>query len=119
MVQTAFQDGVLIEEPNWQMVVLILKGGGEYRGTGLVEVVWKAVAAIINIRFTFSTTYRNSLHGFWEVRGFGTATLKIKLFQQVTAMRLHTTFLDMHKAYYAFDRSRSLKVLEGHGMGPI
>ena len=46
------------------MVVLILKGGGDYRGIGLVEVMWKAVAVILNHRFTTSITYHGSLHGF-------------------------------------------------------
>ena len=36
LVQTAFWDGVLAEEETWQTVVLILKGGGDYRGIGLV-----------------------------------------------------------------------------------
>ena len=53
------------------MVVLILKGGGDYRGIDLVEMVWKAVAVILNRRFTASITYHNSLHGFRAVRGTG------------------------------------------------
>ena len=39
LVQTAFWDGVLAEESTWQAVVLISKGGGDYRGIGLMEVV--------------------------------------------------------------------------------
>ena len=38
MTQTAFRDGKLAEEAAWQMVVLIPKGKGEFRGIGLVEV---------------------------------------------------------------------------------
>ena len=45
-------------------MVLILKVGGGYRGIGLVEVMWKAVALIIIRRFTASITYHDSLHGF-------------------------------------------------------
>ena len=56
MVYTAFMDGVLAEEATWQAVVLIQKGGSKYRGIGLVEVVWKAVAVILNRRFTASIT---------------------------------------------------------------
>ena len=48
MVQTAFWDSVLAEEVTWQAVVIILKGGEDYRGIGLVEVVCKAVAEILN-----------------------------------------------------------------------
>ena len=46
IIQTAFRDGELAEEVTWQAVVLIPKGKGDYRGIGLVEVMWKVVAAI-------------------------------------------------------------------------
>ena len=36
LVQTAFRDGDLAEEATWQVVVLIPKGKGDYRGIGLV-----------------------------------------------------------------------------------
>ena len=45
-------------------MVLIPKGGGGYRGIGLVEVVQKLVAAILNRRLTASITYHNFLHEF-------------------------------------------------------
>ena len=56
LVQTAFQDGVLAEDATWQAVFLIPKGEKDYRVIGLVEVVWKVVAAIINRPFTSSIT---------------------------------------------------------------
>ena len=120
LLQTAFQDGVLAEEATWQAVVLILEGGGDYHGIGLVEVVWKAVAKILNFRFTASINYHNSLHGFRAGRSTGTATLEVKLIHQVSAMMeavIHTIFLDLHKAYDALDRSRYLDTLEGYGVG--
>ena len=43
LVQTAFREGILAEEATWQAVVLIPKGGKDYRGIGLVEVMWKVV----------------------------------------------------------------------------
>ena len=52
LIQTAFQDGELAEETTWQAVVLIPKGKGDYRGIGLVEVMWKVVAVILNCRLT-------------------------------------------------------------------
>ena len=64
LVQLELRDGVLVEEAAWQALVLILKGGGDYRGIGLVEGILKAVAAIFNRHFTASITYHNSLHGF-------------------------------------------------------
>ena len=49
MLHTAFRDGVLVEEATWQAVVLILKGGVDYRGKGLVKVICNAVAVILKI----------------------------------------------------------------------
>ena len=39
LIQKAFWDRVLEDEETWQAVVLIPKGGGEYRSIVLVEVV--------------------------------------------------------------------------------
>ena len=47
-----------------QTVVLILKGVDHYYVIGLVEVVGKAVAVILNGRFTVSITYHDSIHRF-------------------------------------------------------
>ena len=108
IIQMAFQDGELEEEVTWQAVVLIPKGKGEYRGIGLVEVMWKVVAVILNCRLTSSITFHDVLHGFRAGRGTGTATLEAKLLQQLAAMReevLYVIFLDLTKAYDALDRS--------------
>ena len=61
LVQTAFWEGELAEETTWQAVVLIPKGKGDYRGIGLVEVMWKVVSVILNLRFTSSITYHDAL----------------------------------------------------------
>ena len=102
-------------------MVLILKGGKEYRVIGLVEVMWKVVAAILHRRLTTAITYHDALHGFRAGRSTGTATLEAKLLQQLADMReevLYVIFLDLTKAYDALDRSRSLEILEGYGVGP-
>ena len=87
LIQTAFREGDLAEETTWQAVVLISKGKKDYRDIGLVEVMWKLVAVILNRRFTSSITYHDALHGFRAGRGTGTATLEAKLLQQLAAMR--------------------------------
>ena len=121
LVQTAFREGQLAEETKWKAVVLISKGGKDYHGIGLVEVMWKVVAANIYRRLTSSITYHDSQHGFWAGRGRGTATLESNMLQQIAALReevLYVIFLDLQKAYGALDRSRCLEILEGYGMGP-
>ena len=70
----------------WQTVVLILKGKGDYCGIGLVELMWKVVAEILNQRLTASINFHDFLHGFWADRSTGTATLKAKLIQQLAAL---------------------------------
>ena len=87
LIQTEFREGDLAEEDTWQAVVLIPKGKKDYRGIGLVEVMWKVVAEILNRRLTAYITYHDFLHGFWVGRGTGTATLEAKLLHQVAALR--------------------------------
>ena len=87
LVQTAFRDGDRAEEETWQAVFLIPKGKKDYRGIGLVEVMWKVVAAILNRRFTASITYHDALNGFRAGRGTGTATLEAKLLHQLADLR--------------------------------
>ena len=121
LVQTAFREGDLAEESTWQAVVLIPKGKGDSRGIGLVEVMWKVVAVILNRRFTSSITFHDVLHGFRAGRGTGTATLEAKLIQQLSSIReevLYVIFLDPTKAYDPLDRSRCLEILEDYDVVP-
>ena len=64
LVHTDFGEGRLAEENTWQAVVLIPKGKREYCGIGLVEVMWKVVAVILNHRLTASITFHEFFHGF-------------------------------------------------------
>ena len=86
-----------------------------------MEVMWKVVTAILNLRFTASITYHVVLHGFRAGCGTGIAILEDKLLQQLAALReevLYVIFLDLHKAYDDLDRSWCLEILEGYGVGP-
>ena len=87
LVQTAYRDGDLVEEANWQAVVLIPKWKKDYRRISLVEVIWKLVAAILNRRFTSSINYHDGLHGFRAGCDTGTTTLEAKLLQQLAELR--------------------------------
>ena len=121
LIQTEFREGELAKEATWKAAVLIPKGKQEYWGIGLVEVMWKVVAVILNLRLTASITYHDFLHRFWAGHGTGTDTFEAKLLQQLEALReevLYVIFLDLHKAYDALDKSRCLEILEGYDMGP-
>ena len=121
MVKTAFRERFLAEEVTFQAVFLIPKEGGDYCGIGHIEVVGKAVAVILNSRFTASITYHDSLCGFQASCGTGTATLEVRLLQQVTTMReavLHAIFLDLKNSYDALDRSSCLDIMEVYGVSP-
>ena len=70
------------------MVVLIPKGGDkDFRGIGIVEVLWKATTGIINQQLIAEITYHDSLNGFRTVHGTGNVILKDKLLHQLIAMR--------------------------------
>ena len=66
---------------------MIPKREKDYRGIGIVEVMWKVVAAILNRRLAASITYHDFLHGFRVGFGTGNATLEAKLLQQLAALR--------------------------------
>ena len=79
-----------------------------------MEVMWKSVEAILNLRLIASITFYNLLHRFWAGRGTGTATLEDKLLQQLASLReevLYVIFLYLHKEYDALDRSGSLEIM--------
>ena len=50
IIQTYFWYGRLLTECMWQMVVLIPKGNGGFRGNGILKVLWKALLRVINRR---------------------------------------------------------------------
>ena len=104
LVQKYFRDGTLPTKCMWNMVVLLPKGGGEYRGVGLIEVLQKTVPVVINRHIEANITYHGVLHRFWEGRGAGTASLEAKLIQQLTEIReevLYGVFLELWKVYDA------------------
>ena len=95
----------MAKECTWQTVVLIPKRKGGFWGIGLVEILWKAVASLLNRRLTAEIFYHNAIHGFWE--GQGIVSLEANFFQNLTSMRetaLFEFFLDLQKAYDALDR---------------
>ena len=74
LIQNNFKDGVVPEEVAWSTMILFMKGRGEYWGIGLVEVVWKVCATVVNFRLKMSVMLHDTLHGFRSGRGTGTST---------------------------------------------
>ena len=50
MVQLEFETGELATEFTWDTIVLLLKGGGEYRGIGLLEDLFHPKTDIFSTR---------------------------------------------------------------------
>ena len=82
-----FRDGRLAEDSMWQAVITKSKGGGEYCGINLVEVVCKVMAFILNCRLINSISFHNVLHSFGVSRITRTASLESKLLHKLMAMR--------------------------------
>ena len=80
----------------WQAVVLIPKGKGKYQGICLVEVIWKVLAAILNLRITASITYHNLIHGLQACRVTGTATLEAELLHQLAGLEVGVHVCDLY-----------------------
>ncbi len=104
----------------WSIVVLIPKGGGDYRGIGLLEPIWKCIKQVIDHQLD-AIELHGSLHGCCSKRGTGTAIIGVKLAQQLSYLELkpfYGVFLDLWKAFNAMDREQSIMLLEGYGAGP-
>ena len=64
----------------WVVMVLILKGGGEYWGIGLLEPIWKVMERVMDLRLE-KIKLHDSLHGCLAGRGTGTGIIEAKLAQ--------------------------------------
>ena len=70
----------------WTTMVIITKVAGDYKGTGLVEVIWKVLELIKNNRLWLSIILHDALHGFRQGRGAGTATMEENMSQQLAVI---------------------------------
>ena len=86
LVQLTFRDGTPPEELAWTTIVLIPKGKEKFWGIGLVKVVWKVCATVVNCRLRQEVVLHDDLHRFIGGRGKDTATLEAKLSQQITGL---------------------------------
>jgi hypothetical protein len=47
LVQTVWDEGKIPTQLGWVVTVLIPKGGGDYRGIGLLKPIWKVIERVI------------------------------------------------------------------------
>ena len=71
----------------WNMVVLIPKGNGGFRGIGIVEVLWKVLLGMVNCQIRVEVQFYDALHGFMAGLGTGTTSLEAELLQQLMVIR--------------------------------
>ena len=94
---------------------------GEYRGVGLVGVIWKLTTSIISKRLAGVINMHDDIQGFREGRGVGAAIVEANLAQKLEAIKrtpLFHIFLDPQKSYGAIDRGMRPEILKGYGIGP-
>jgi hypothetical protein len=105
---------------SWMIVVLLPKGGGNFRGIGLLDPFWKVVEKVMVCRLG-SIEFHPCLHGGLPKRGAGMATIEAKLAQQLAWIEqepLYQVFIDLRKAYDHLDWERCLAIMTRYGVGP-
>jgi hypothetical protein len=120
IIQAIWMQGKILQQLTWVIVVLLPKGGGDYRGIGLLEPLWKVVECIMDWQLN-ALPLHEVLHGCRNGRGTGTAILEAKLVQQFAHLEqepFYGVFLNLKKAFDAMDRERCLLILEGYFAGP-
>ena len=121
LIQHAFEHGALPKQAYVSILVLIPKANNmEFRGIGLLEVIWKLISSIIDSRLRKGIDFQPEIHGFRQGYGTGTAILSNKLYIQqacVSGESLKQIYLDLSKAYDTLNREKTLAILKSYGVG--
>jgi hypothetical protein len=118
LIQAIWEQGSVPKQMRWEIIVLLSKGNGDYRGIGLLDPFWKVVEKIMVARFA-SIKFHDTLHGGLSKRGTGTATIEAKLHQSLAWRDQCQIYIDLKKAYDALDREQKLNILgRPYGVGP-
>ena len=99
--------------------MLSTEGGSDFRGIVIVEVMWKKVSGIMNLRLTLAIYFHYTIHSFFPSQGTGTASLESNLLQKRITMIeeiQYDNYLYLHKSYGDLDRYTCLETMSGYGM---
>ena len=58
------------------VIILLPKGGDDYRGIGLLDPIWKVLEVVMDNRLKI-LDYHDCLHGFLAGQGTGTGTTEL------------------------------------------
>jgi hypothetical protein len=108
LVQAVWDERKIPIQLGWVVTVLIPKGGGDYRGIGLLEPIWKIIERVIDKRLE-AIALHDSLYGCRNGRGSGSAVIEAKLSQQLAHIEqtpFYGVFIDLKKGFDAMDRER-------------
>jgi hypothetical protein len=120
MIQTIWDRGEILMQMSWMVILLLPKGGGNFRGIGLLSPCWKVVEKIMVPRMG-AINFHPCLHGGMPKREMGTAMTEAKLAQQLAWVEqepLFQVFVDLCKAYDHLNRTKCLEIMIGYGVGP-
>ena len=77
LIQVVREEGGIPTQLGWVVTVLIPTGGGDYRGIGLLEPIWKVIERVIDKRLEVIALH-SSLHGCCNGWGTGTTVIEAK-----------------------------------------
>jgi hypothetical protein len=112
--------GTIPQQMCWVITVLIPKGGGKYRGIGLLEPIWKVLKKVMDLRLE-AIMLHDSLHVCLALQGTGTRIIEAKLAQQLAHLEqkpFFGVFINLRKAFDTMDCGCCLEILAIHRVGP-
>ena len=122
-MQAMLRDEEMANECTCNTVGLIYKvTSADFQGIILVEVLWKTVTRLLNLRITETITFHDMMHGFQAFCGICKAAPDAKLLKQFTSMIeavLFDIFLYFQKAYNSLDWDRCLVILSAYDVVPM
>jgi hypothetical protein len=102
-------------------LALMPKDVTSYCGIVLLETIYKLALMIVTFRLS-NVEFQDAVHRHQAKWGTGTAIIKFKLLTQCTKNcgeeNHYVMFLDLQKACYMLDRTRTLVILEWYGVRP-